>query len=670
MRIAVLVACAAMACAIAAVATAAPAAPTLASVGLDPAAIDRSVSPCDDLYQFACGAWNAQAVIPADEASWYRSFDEMERRTARELRAWIERAARDPGQDGAARRAGAFYAACTAALGGDATPTDRLDWKIPDDKVKLWQALARAHRLGVRAWFSPSVEPDYRDATKAIVWLDQAGLGLPDRDDYVADDERSKALRAVYLSHVAAVLTHFGVADAERKAAVVQRIETLIARASKTNVLRRDPAAMYHKVDRDGLARLAPHLDWASYFDLTGVGSFAEVAVTSPEFFAAVDRIWQQESAADLGTYLMWHTARDLAPHHSAASAALDFALERKLTGQPDLKPVWRRCLDAADRAVGDLVAAPWVAQRFGATAQARAGQMVGAIGAAFLANLDRLDWMDAATRAKAADKARQMQWLVGRPGTWKTYDFAIGPLHSANVAAGREAAWQRKLARLGRLVDRSEWLMSAPAVNAYYDPQKNHMVFPAGILQPPFFDPKAALPVNLGAIGMVIGHELTHGFDDEGSQFDAVGGFSQWWQSETRARFVAKTRCVVDQFDRIEVLPGLRINGTLTLGENIADLGGLKLAFAAYRSLRAKDPAGAVIADGYSEDQQFFLAHAQAWCGAMRDDALRRMVATNPHSPPKWRVNAPAQNLPEFRAAFGCKAGAPMAPAQTCAVW
>lgn len=642
---------------------------TLSDVGLDASAMDKTAKPCDDFYRYACGNWQRNTSIPADEASWYRSFDEIQKHNDLELKQILDVATLTKSADPVTQKLGQFYGACSVALSTEPTLLQLPVSMAATDKVGLLQAVAKLHLSGIHPFFRWSIDPDFADATKLILWLDQGGLGLPDRDDYLRDDDKSKQLRAAYFAHIGRIFNHFKAQVPANAAQTVVRIETALAQMSKTVVERRDPKGMYNKVDKAGLVALAPALDWKTYFITMNLHTQDQLAVTSTPFFSGLSALIGQESLADLQLYVHWVVYRSTAPHWSAPSSALAFQLERSITGQPQQKPVWRRCLDATDTALGDLLAQPYVEKRFGEQAQNVAADMVRAIAAAFTANLDTLEWMDAATKAKAAEKASKIAYLIGRPKVWRTYEFALGPVHLDNVLAGRRAENLRTIGKLGKPVDREEWLMSAPTVNAYYDPQKNLMVFPAGILQPPFFDPKAALAVNFGAIGLVIGHELTHGFDDEGSQFDAVGNFAQWWQPQTRKAFDAKTACVANQFDLFEVQPGLKINGKLTTGENSADLGGLKLALAAYKALPPSARAERV-ADGYTAEQQFFLAHAQVWCAQMRPDAERQLVLTNPHSPPKFRVLGPLQNTPAFASAFGCKTGAVMAPKDRCAVW
>jgi putative endopeptidase len=447
------------------------------------------------------------------------------------------------------------------------------------------------------------------------------------------------------------------------------RIETSLAKVSKSRVERRDPSGMYNRVDRGVLATLAPTIAWDGYFAALGAPEARALSVTAPKFFEGLDALVRREKAEALRDYLVWHVLHRTAPNLGAALEAEAFALTQLLTGQKVERARFKRCVDATDEALGDLLAQPFVERRFAGESKLAAESYVRAIAAEMRTKLDGLAWMDAATRDKARAKLDAMAYLIGYPAKWKSYDFPLGEAHAANVLAGAAFRVRDNLAKIGKSVDRGEWFMTPPTVNAYYDPQKNQMVFPAGILQPPFYSASASVPVNLGAMGMVVGHELTHGFDDEGSQFDAVGNLASWWSPDTRGTFESRAACVEQQYAAYEVLPGIKLNGNLTLGENIADAGGVELAFRAYRALRREAPTR-VVADGLDEDQQFFVAAGQIWCAEYRDEAARLMAATDPHSHPRHRVNGPLSHLPAFAEAFACKAGSPMVAAPRCEVW
>jgi putative endopeptidase len=642
----------------------------LESVGLDPLAMDSSANPCTDFYQFACGGWLAKTEIPADESRWTRSFNEMNKRNELELRRLLEAAPGAP----ASRAIGAYYAACmdeatVDALGSQPIASLLARAAIVKDVPSVVRVTTELHALGIWPLFDVAPTQDPADATRWIAALDQGGLGLPDRDYYLKEDADAQKLRDFYRGHVERMLALAGLPAGRAKegAASVLRIETELAKVSKTRVERRDPKGMYNRTDFKRLRELAPAIDWTAYFDKLGIARGGDSNVTAPRFFEGAQAALKSIEPSAWRAYLEWHIVRSSAPLLSKPFVDEAFALERTLTGQAEQKPRWRRCVGATDDALGDLVGQAFVETNFAGASKSAAEAMVHAISAAFAGELDRLDWMDATTRARAHAKLDAMAYLIGYPNKWKTYDFPIDEkAYAQNALRARAFELARELRKVGGAVDREEWQMSPPTVNAYYDPQRNHMVFPAGILQPPMYDVKFAQPVNLGAIGMVVGHELTHGFDDEGSQFDAKGNLENWWEPAVNARFKEKTSCVARQYSEYEVQPGLKLNGELTLGENIADIGGIKLAFRAYRALR-RDGTERVTAGGYGEDQQFFLALGQAWCAKARPEAERLRVKIDPHSPPRFRVLGPLSNLPEFAEAFSC----PSAPVeQTCSVW
>ncbi len=644
---------------------------SLADVGLDAAALDRAVDPCTDFYQFACGGWIAKTEIPGDEAAWYRSFNEIDKRNEAALREILDNVGKDSDS-----KLGKYYAACmdeaAVEAAGVAPIADLLkEVKALKDVKQLPELLGKLHRRGIKPLFRLSAEQDFGDATRVIASLDQGGIGMPDRDDYLKDDERSVKLRAAYRKHVQAT---FELAGWKGKDAVTAtddaiKLETELAKISKTRVERRDPKSLYNKLTRAELVKANAKLDWNAYFLPLDV-SPVDVNLTSLAFFAGLDPLLAQTKLPAWKNYLSWHIVRatsDVLPKRFVDEA---FNWKKAVTGQAEQKPRWRRCVEDTDDSLGELLGQHFVALHFGGASKQAATELVGAIRGAFAENLKDLAWMDAATRDKALTKEQEMAFLIGFPAKWRTYTFETdAKQYAKNALAASMFQVGYDLARIGKPLNREEWQMSPPTVNAYYDPQRNHMVFPAGILQPPFFDAKFSPAVNLGGIGMVIGHELTHGFDDEGAQFDAQGNLKNWWAPEVEKAFKAKTDCVAKQYSGFEAQPQLFINGELTNGENIADMGGLKMALAALRKLREKQKE-VKIADGYTEEQQLFLANAQAWCGKMRPEMEQTQIKTNPHSPAKFRVNGPMSNLPEFAAAFQCKAGTAMNPANRCGVW
>jgi putative endopeptidase len=650
---------------------------TLANVGLDASAIDRTADPCKDFYQYACGGWLAKTEIPADEARWVRSFNEIDKHNETELKRILEQAAKAKTPEPLTKKIGDYYGACMdepAVEAAGAKPIADLlakAKKVKDAKT-IGALVTELHARRIFPIFDISGDQDFGDATKIIAQLDQAGLGLPDRDYYVKEDDKSKAIRAEYVAHVERMMKLAGYPekDAKQAAADAMNVETELAKVSKTRVERRDPKGLYNKINRDGIAKTTPAFPWDDYFKGLGIAEAKEVNVTSVPFFEGVNKLLGSIKAPAWQNYLAWQVVHSTAGLLSKSFVDEAFKLQAMLTGQKEIRPRWKRCVDATDGALGELVAQPFIQANFAGESKKAAEEMVQQISAAFARGVDKLDWMDAKTKARAQEKRKMMAYLIGYPSKWRSYDFPVDPkAYAQNALASGAFEQKRRLSKIGKPLDREEWQMSPPTVNAYYDPQKNHMVFPAGILQPPFYSVKAGVAVNLGAIGMVVGHELTHGFDDQGAQFAGNGNLENWWEPQVGAQFKAKTGCVDDQFSRYEPLPGLKLNGKLTLGENIADLGGIKLAFSAYREMR-KNAAETYVADGFSEDQQFFLSLAQSWCGKSRDELTRLRVQVDPHSPPRFRVIGPASNLSEFAEAFSCSPGTPMRPTKVCTVW
>lgn len=715
---------------------------SLAEVGLDAAALDKTVDPCTDFYGFACGGWIANTQIPADKSRWVRSFSVIHEQNEKELRKILEAAAADASAGPVKQRLGTYYKSCMDEAAIDSVGTkpllklQALVRKVRDQKT-LDAAITELHRQRIWAVFDISAQQDFDDASKMIAFMDQNGLGLPDRDYYVLDDDepaqkvagkagaakgaakpapaagkpapgqsagkpapdgahasaatdvpdqavadkaaaeqaaalaKKKQILVDYEAHVTRLLMLGGMrpAEAKRAAKDVLLIETALAKVSKTKVERRDPKKLYNKVDRAGVEQAVPQFDWSSYFAALGAPQLKDISVTSPAFFAGVNELLSKFKPAQWQSYLQWQLLHAMAPSLSERFVAEAFTLTKLLTGQEQIEDRWKRCVASTDDAMGEALAQPFVEAHFAGNSKAAAEGYVHAIAAAFKATLAQLDWMDATTRQRAQAKLKAMAYLIGYPNKWKDYDFPVGDAYAANVLDAEAWKLRDDLSQIGEPVDREKWEMSPPTVNAYYHPSKNHMVFPAGILQPPFYSVHAGVAVNLGAMGMVVGHELTHGFDDEGSQFDKDGNLRDWWEPPVQQTFKGKTACVSKQYSGYEVLPGIKINGQLTLGENIADMGGLKLAFAAYRALR-KDRQEQIVADGYTEDQQFFISNGQIWCAKYREEAARSQVINDPHSAPRFRVNGPLSNLPEFARAFECKAGAPMNPEQRCSVW
>lgn len=650
---------------------------SLADVGLDAAALDRSVDPCQDFYQFACGGWLKSTEIPADKPRWSRSFSEIQKRNEEDLKAILEAAALAKTGDPLQQRLGAYYGACmdepAIEKAGLAPVRSLLDAvkKVRDAK-SLAPVLAELHKRSIFALFDVSGAADYKDATRNIAHLDQNGLGLPDRDYYVKDDDKSKDLRQKYVAHVERMmrLGGFSAKESKEAAADVMTIETALAKASKTRVERRDPQSLHNKIDRAGVESEAPAFEWTAYFADLGFPAIKDINVTSLVFLRQVNELAATTKPGPMRHYLAWHVLRSTASALPKAFVDEAFSMEQALTGQKEQRVRWKRCVEATDKAMGETLAQPFVEKRFAGDAKSAAEQAVREVSKAFDAELSQLDWMDEVTRTKAHGKLAAMAFLIGYPKTWKTYDFEIDrSAWAKSELAARAFEQKRQLAKVGTTVDREEWQMTPPTVNAYYDAQKNHMVFPAGILQPPFYGVKASIPVNLGGMGMVVGHELTHGFDDEGSQFAADGNLELWWTPAARSRFDGKTKCISDQYSGYEALPGVKLDGKLTMGENIADNAGVMLAFHAYRHLREGAPE-VTVANGFTEDQQFFLSVGQVWCFKARDEWARMAAQVDPHSPARFRVGGSLSNLPDFAEAFQCKPGSAMRRATSCTIW
>jgi len=651
---------------------------TLAEVGLDAAALDRKAKPCDDFYQYACGSWVANTEIPADRGRWSRSFSEIHKRNEALLHKILEDARTDKEKaDPLIARLGSYYAACM-----DEASIEKLGTKPIKAQLKKIKRIKRIkdiaaltfelHRIKIFPLFDISAEQDFKDATKMNAILDQAGLGLPDRDYYFRDDDRSKKIRTFYLGHIERMLKLAGFSGraAKKAAKDVIRIETALAEVSKTRVERRDPKTMYNRISREEIKKSAANFPWDDYFKALGFPQIADISMTAPKFFAGLNDLLKKEKPKAWRSYFAWQLVHHTAKMLPKKFVDENFALRQALTGQKEQRPRWKRCVQSTDGAMGEALAQPYVKLRFAGKSKTATEEMVHEISEAFAVELKKVTWMDPVTKKSAIEKRDAMAFLIGYPDKWKTYRFEVKrDSYRANVLAATAEALHRQLSKIGKPVNPNDWEMSPPTVNAYYHPLKNHMVFPAGILQPPFYSSDAEISVNMGAMGFVVGHELTHGFDDQGSQFDAKGNMRKWWQDGVREKFTAKAQCVEKQFSAYEAVPGVKVNGKLTLGENIADLAGIKLAFKAYRAMRKKRKQ-TVVAEGFDEDQLFFLSVGQTWCSKYREKLARLQAQTDPHSPPKYRVNGPLSNLKEFADAFQCKAGRPMVAKDACEVW
>jgi putative endopeptidase len=649
--------------------------------GPDEAALDRAASPCDDVYQFACGGWMKATPIPDDEASWVRSFSVLHEDNLKALRAILERDAQgDTRGDAYGRELGDFWASCADEPAIEKRGFSDLKPELEriqstSDAKSLVQEIAHLHTMGVGAAFGFDSEIDMKDAGRMIAGVSQGGLGLPERDYYFRDDPRTKDIRAAYEKHVARTLELVGdkPMQAATEAKIVMKMETDLAGASMTNVDLRDPQKIYHLLNLDGLKNLAPDVTWDGYLAAIGFPSITAINVAELEFVRKLDAMVKSADLTDWRVYLRWHLARWASPILAQKFVDEWFHFRQILTGTKVLQPRWKRCVGFVDKMMGEALAQPFVKDHLGEDGKRAAEEMVAGIEGSMKADLDALPWMDDLTRTKAEGKLAKIVNKIGFPAKWRNYEGLSIDRKSfvGNIGKATLFDVKRRLAKVGKPVDKEEWEMTPPTVNAYYEPTMNEMVFPAGILQAPFYAKTQAPALNFGGIGMVVGHELTHGFDDEGRQFDAEGNLRDWWTHSVSVEFDRRASCVEKQYDDYVAVDDIHIKGKLTLGENIADLGGVKLAFATFE--RAQKENGAAPADpGFTREQQFFLGFAQSWCANYRVEALRLLAATNPHSPPKYRVNGPLSNLPEFASAFRCKEGSPMVRSKDrrCEVW
>jgi endothelin-converting enzyme/putative endopeptidase len=650
------------------------------SPGLDPAAMDRAADPCADLYQFSCGGWMKTHPIPPDQSSW-SVYSKLAQDNVRFLWGILEEAAKPtPGRSAVQQKIGDYFAACMdeAAIEkrGAAPLEPGLAAIAALRSTKELPALLARLQLETGSagfFFGFGSNPDFADSSQVIAFATSGGLGLPDRDYYTKGDDKSREMREKYFAHVASMFRLLGdTGEAARaNAATVLAIEDQLAHATLTRVEQRDPYNLYHRIDRAALLKMTPHLPWEGYLRPLGLANLQTFNVTEPKFFAELDRLLAARPIGDIRTYLRWHYARANAPYLSKAfvNEAFDF-YSKTLHGVPQLRPRWKRCVAWVDSQLGEALGQEFVRRTFPPETKERILRMTRQVERAMEEDVKGLPWMSEATKKRALEKLHAVVNKIGYPDKWRDYssvevrrgDF-FGNVRRAQVFESR-----RDLAKIGKPVDRSEWYMTPPTVNAYYNPQTNDINFAAGILQPPLFDPKMDDAPNYGNTGATIAHELTHGFDDQGRKYDAKGDLKDWWTPEDGKAFEERAKCVSDQFSTYTVVDDIKINGELTNGEDIADLGGLVLAWMAWKMEVADkklEPR-----DGLTPEQRFFVGNAQWACENTRDETKRVRAVTDPHSPAKWRVNGLVANMPEFAQAFSCKPGAPLNPPKRCRVW
>jgi endothelin-converting enzyme/putative endopeptidase len=645
--------------------------------GFDVAYLDRTADPCTDFYQFACGGWLAKNPLPPDFPRWNRGYDLYIRNGAIQ-RDLLEKAAHaEPARNALDQKIGDAYGSCMDEAGIEAlgmeplAPTLALVSRL-GKKAGLPALLAALQTQGVDAVFAFGVQPDFKDSTRQMAWLDQAGLGLPDRDYYLKTDEKSVGLRQAYVEHVTNMLRLAGdtPAAAAAGAKAVLTLETALAKASADRVSRRDPATLYHPMTRKELAALVPGFDWEAYFAAAGAPAFERLSVASPEFFKAFAAELGHTPLADWKAYLRWQVAHSSAPYLSKAFVDENFAFfNRRLKGAKELRPRWQRCVQAVEADLGDALGQRFVEATVGAEGKERLLRMVGALRAALDQDIAGLAWMAPKTKEEAAAKLRAIAVRIAYPDHWRDYSKLTIERGAALANHQRAEAFEaaRDRAKIGRPVDKDEWPFAPTVMNAGYSPLVNAITFAAAMLQPPFYENRLDDPINFGAIGAVMGHELTHGFDDEGRKFDGAGNLRDWWAPEDAAEFAQRAACFVDQYGGYTV-GDQKLDGKLTLGENIADNGGLRMSYQAMASLQKEKASPSV--DGFTPAQRFFLGFGQITCENSTNEVAAMSVHVDPHSPGRYRVLGAVSNMSEFREAFGCKADAPMVREKACRVW
>src|ERR1035437_1282158 len=648
---------------------------------LDLTAMDRTANPCVDFYQFACGGWVKNNPIPADQSSW-SAYWKMQDENRTLHRALLEQAA----QGGATRtpnqqKIGDYYGACMNEPAIEARGASPLAPQL--EAIRNMQSISDMARIVAESaarvvalrssLFSVHAEQDAKDSTETIAGVDQSGLGLPDRDYYLKDDAKSKELRDRYVDHVARVLQLLG--DTPEQAAAgartVLRIETELAKGQMSRVDRRNPDNVYHRMPRARLKELMPSWPWDRYLEQMGIAGIKDLNVTSPGYFSTLETQLTSVPLNDWKTYLRWHTALLASPYLSAAFVNADFDFFSKtLAGARELQPRWKRCVNRVDRHLGEALGQVYVEKYFTADTRARTLRMVKQIETAMEEDINSLEWMSSVTRKQALEKLHGVTNKIGHPDTGRDYSTVtiVAGDFFGDATSAMAFEVRRHLNKIGKPLVRGEWYMTPPTVNANYDAQMNEINFPAGVLQPPAFDPKMDDAPNYGNTGGTIGHELTHGFDDEGRRFDARGNLRDWWTEADGKEFERRASCISDQYSSYVAVDDIHVNGKLTLGEDVADLGGLILAYRAWLEETANKKLDAK--DGLTPSQRFFVGYGQSWCSNTRPETLRMRAITDPHSPEKYRTNGVVSNMPEFSKAFSCQAGQPMVKEPACNVW
>ncbi len=641
--------------------------------------IDFSADPCVDFYQYACGGWLAKTELPGDEVRWLRSFSVVRQQNRETVREILESAHKKPGDDPDRQAISDFYGSCMAEKAVEKAGIDPI---IPllqaigkiEDTSGIMSMAGQLHRAGVGAFFGFGSVPDFKDPDLNISILLQGGLGLPDRDYYLSDEENFSEIRGKYHVHMEKMFTLAGDSPevAKKKAEHILGFETKLAEGSRSRTDMRQTDKLYHRVELKGLQEQSPQVNWEAFLKGIGFPDLTLINVATPEYFTLLNGEMTSENLSVLKDYLSWHTLSTFAPRLSSAFVKEDFAFySQTLTGQSEMRPRWRRCVNATSAALGETIGRVYVAENFAGSSKEIATTMIEDIIKSFEIALPKLAWMDEQTAEIAMKKAKAVSSKIGYPDKWRDYSkLVLGDSYLENTLASNRFESDFDLAKVGTPVDKTEWGFPPQTVNAFYNPLNNDISFPAGILQPPFFHKDYPAAMNYGGIGGAIGHELSHGFDDQGRKFDPTGKMQEWWQPEVAELFQVQAQCVDDLYSAVEIEKGVNVNGKLTLGENIADLGGTKQAWQAYQLWNQRNPDVPQYSEKITNEQLFFISFGQLWCTIATPEEMRRLIKIDPHSPGLLRANLPMSQHPAFGEVFGCKEGTPMNPKEKCEVW